>query len=209
MTSSHLDHPSEDALERFLLRHAQEDELETVETHILACNACVTRLEELEVQLTVTKMALRELSREAEAKQSTERRSIKDWFTFRTVSWAGAVAAVALTLTLTPHLLSPGSQPEDVTLTATRGSGMAAVAPNRPLHLHLSAQDIPNVPLRVVLVDGTGTEVWTGPAKAQNDQVDVTVPRIEATGTHFVRLYPAGKQASNGDLLREFPLEVK
>ena len=43
--TDYLDHPNEEALERFLRNEVQESELETIETHILACESCVTRLE--------------------------------------------------------------------------------------------------------------------------------------------------------------------
>jgi hypothetical protein len=49
---------TEEALERFLLHQSRDEELEVLESHILACESCVTRLEDLEVWLAVTKLAL-------------------------------------------------------------------------------------------------------------------------------------------------------
>jgi anti-sigma factor RsiW len=209
MTRSHLDHPSEEALERFLLHHAQEDELDRVETHILACDACVSRLEQLEVQLAAVKLALHELSREPKAPPAQEKRSFKDWFSLRTLSWAGAVAALALTVTVAPRFVSQSTPAVEVSLSANRGSDAATVPQGRPLHLHLSAQDVSNGPVQVVMVDGNGSEVWKGAAKAQNDRVEVTVPKLDKPGTHFLRLYSVRVDNSAGDLLREFPFEVK
>lgn len=56
-----LGHPSEEALERFLLDSLEGPELVQLERHILACESCVTRLEEIEVMLAATKLALRHL----------------------------------------------------------------------------------------------------------------------------------------------------
>ncbi len=53
-------HPTEESLERFLLKHSQEEELAVVETHILACESCVARLESLEMNVAVMKLALGE-----------------------------------------------------------------------------------------------------------------------------------------------------
>lgn len=209
MSRSYLDHPSEEALERFLLHNAQEDELDRVETHILSCDACITRLEELEVQLAAVKLALQEISRDPKPASAAERRFRRDWFTFRTLSWASAVAALALVATLTPRFAAPKVQPVDLSLSATRGSDIPAVPHGRPLHMHLSALDISNGAVRVALVEGDGSEVWNGTAKAQDERVDVTVPKIDHPGTHFVRLYSLSPKNSPGDLLREFPFEVK
>ena len=59
----YLEHPTEEALERFLLHQSQEAEIEIVETHILACESCVERLEVLETHIAATKIALAELQR--------------------------------------------------------------------------------------------------------------------------------------------------
>jgi anti-sigma factor RsiW len=61
MNGPNPDHPSEDSLERFLLNRCEVDELEIVETHIFACEACVTRLETLELTIEATKLALQNL----------------------------------------------------------------------------------------------------------------------------------------------------
>ena len=55
------DHPAEEALERFLLHHSRQEELELLEIHILGCEACVNRLEKLEPEIAATKLALEHL----------------------------------------------------------------------------------------------------------------------------------------------------
>jgi anti-sigma factor RsiW len=209
MTCSYLDHPSEESLERFLLHHAQEDELERVETHILSCEACVTRLEELEIQLAAVKLALHEVSQELKPAAAKERRFRSDWFTFRTLSWASAVAVLALTVTVAPRFVSRAPAAVDVSLSATRGSSGSAVPLGKALHLHLSAPDIASGPVQVVMVDGNGSEVWRGAANAQDDRVNVAVPRLDQPGAHFLRLYAMSTNNKPGDLLREFPFDVK
>lgn len=204
MKSSHFDHPSEEALERFLLHNCQEEELDGVESHIMACDGCVARLEQLEIQQAVMKLALSELPQQSTAPVLAQR-SLKDWFNLRTVSWAGAVAAVALTVSLTPHFLFRPDPVANVDLVANRGTGITTVPQGKALHLHLSAPAIQNGPVQVVLVDGNGSEVWKGSAEARNEQVEVSIPKVAHPGTHFLRLY---SQNSPADLLREFPFQV-
>ncbi len=68
MQEPYIDHPTEEALERFLLHHSEEQELEIVETHILACESCVSRLESLESDIAASKLALRQFQAKHAAK---------------------------------------------------------------------------------------------------------------------------------------------
>src|ERR1700761_3111870 len=107
MQNSYLTHPAEEALERFLLHQSPEDELDVVETHILACDACVSRLEVLGNQISTMKNALLELQQQsAVAAASQQHRSWKAWFTVPHLAWASAAAvAVAAGLVVTPQFV--------------------------------------------------------------------------------------------------------
>ena len=58
---SNLDHPSEEALERFLLHDIRGHELVRLEGHILACERCIACLEDIELDVAATKLALRHI----------------------------------------------------------------------------------------------------------------------------------------------------
>lgn len=216
MTDPYLDHPNEEALERFLRNEAQESELETIESHILACESCVTRLEALEVELAAVKVACRELEAERIRKEAVRRRSWRDWFTLPALSWAGAAVVVALGITVVPQFL-----PRDVNLTASRGleTGMtlspcgtleAAVVPEgRPLDLHLKADDLPEGRVNLEIVNGVGKRVWQGASIIKQQQANVVVPRITTAGAYFLRLYNPTQTGSEPDVLREFRFEVR
>lgn len=198
----YLEHPNEEALERFLLRRSEEPELEMVETHILACDSCVERLEILETQIAATKIALEQFQLEAQRKASA--REKRPWrFRFGTagLSFAGAVACVALALGM--------FSPAQVHLSAYRGVETSRVPEWRPLHMHLNATDLANGPVAVQLVDGQGSQVWKGLSVVRNDQVDVHVPRITKTGNYFLRLSEPPNGRAEGELLREFAFQVK
>ena len=55
------DHPSEESLERYLLHQSSNGELDTIETHILACDDCVARLERAELYIATLRAACREI----------------------------------------------------------------------------------------------------------------------------------------------------
>jgi anti-sigma factor RsiW len=196
-----LEHPTEEALERFLLHQCQEPEIEFVETHILACESCVERLEALEMQIAATKIALAEFQRDSrESARAKEKRHRKAWFRVGGLSFAGAAACVVLVLAL--------FAPAQVDLAAHRGRETSSVPEGRPLHMHLETADVPDGSVTVQLVDGEGAEVWKGASTVSHERTDVHLPRLRKRGVYFLRLYTPAKGSAEGDLLREFPFRV-
>lgn len=219
MTDPYLDHPNEEALERFLRNEVPESELEVIETHILACDSCVTRLQALETDMSAAKIALQQLEAERVQKAAAVNagRTWRDWFTLPALSWAGAVAAAAIAISVIPHFM-----PREINLTASRGmetSGMtlspcgtleAAVVPEgRPLDLHLKADDLPEGRVNLEIVNGLGKRVWQGAGVIRQQKATVTVPRITTAGAYFLRLYHPAQPGSEPDVLREFRFEVR
>jgi hypothetical protein len=212
MQNSYLQHPTEETLERFLLHQSPEDELEVVETHILACDTCVARLEDLEIQITTMKTALGELQLQqaAAATAGAQSRSWKSWFTVPHIAWAGAAAAaLAAVLTITPQIAHRSAPAVDVNLTAYRGLETLAVPERRSLHVHLNAADLPTGAVIVQLVDYSGAEVWRTAATVTQDRVNVSAPKISHPGPYFFRLYAAAPNGQQGELLREFSFQAK
>lgn len=210
MQNSYLDHPAEETLERFLLHQSPEDELEVVETHILACDTCVARLETLEAQITAMKTALGELQQQQAAAAGAQPRSWKSWFTVPHMAWASAAAAALVAgLVIAPEIAHRAAPAVDVSLSAYRGIETTAVPEGRSLNVHLNATDLPAGPVLVQLVDYTGNEVWKTSATVRRDQVNVTAPRISHAGPYFFRLYAPARNAQPGELLREFSFQAK
>jgi len=198
MNDRYSDHPDEEALERFLLHRCSEEELEIVETHVLACESCVTQLETLEQDIAAMKLALASLEAKPARKQMANAASAwKNWFTIPRLSLAGGFAALACATVLF-------SIPHDVALTAYRGTDTAIVSEWRPLDMHLNAADLSEGPVQVELVDRLGSQLWKGASAVRNNSVDVRLPRIKESGSHFVRLYDP-----KGELLREYAFQVK
>jgi hypothetical protein len=209
MQNTYLEHPAEDVLERFLLHQSNEEETEVVETHFLACESCVTRLENLEMQIAAIKLALQEVHKEQVAKAvARERATWRNWFTVPRLSMVGAVAALALGVFLAPQFTGRSTPVAQISLVAYRGLETPTVPKDHQLHVHLNATDLNRTSVQVELVDDRGSQLWKATAPVHQDEIDVNVPQISETGTHFFRIYAPG---SGGDeeLLREFAFQVR
>jgi hypothetical protein len=204
-----IGHPSEDVLERFLLHQCAEEELENLETHVIGCESCVTRLEQLEIEVAAMKTALQELRIEAAAREVAKRdRARSRWFSMPALSFAGGLAAIALAVGIAPQLLHHAAA-TDVNLIAYRGSENPTVPLGRPLNLHLNAADLNEGRVTVEVVDQSGKRVWEGSSEVKHAEVNLATPAVQQTGSFFIRVYEPAGSNPEGDLLREFPVQVK
>src|SRR5206468_5421270 len=87
-----LDHPTDEALEQFLTNRLEESEVESIETHVLACDSCVTHLEDLEIHLEAIKMALSQLEIQNVAKNYAAPARNRRWAWPRLPSFSLAAA---------------------------------------------------------------------------------------------------------------------
>jgi len=205
MNEPYRDHPSEDALERFLLNQSDVEELEIVETHFLACESCVTRLETLEMNIAATKLALKNQQAEQVTRlaQSAPKRSGFSWLTLPRLSFAGAaLAACAIGFTFV-------SVPHEINLVAERGNQTTVVSEWVPLHLRLQARELPAGPVTVELVNNAGKQIWQGAAVVKNEEIEVKAPRLMASGDFLVQVYSPSAGDPVGDLVREYKLQAK
>jgi hypothetical protein len=203
MRYSYFDHPSVDVLERFVLHRSSEEEVELIETHVLACESCVCALENLELEIAATKLALEQIA--AEQPQRTfeleprKRRFWKSWLSVAKLSWAAAgLATCALCLFAVV--------PAKIELKADRGIARVVVPEWRNAHVKFIDEGLPAGPLRAEIVNETGTVVWSGDAQGQPGALNLQLPRIMNAGHYYARLYTAG---ADHELLSEFPFEVK
>jgi hypothetical protein len=206
MRNTYLEHPTEEALERFIMKRSSEDELEVLETHILACDACVGRLENLELQISMLKEALADFEADRIQKEmaAPTRSSWKSWLSVPTLSWAGAaVAALAIGVAIIPT-----SVPRSYNLSATRGAASTVLPEGKALDLHLDTTDIQQGTLQAEIVNASGAPVWKGSASVHSESAEVKVPEIGQSGTYFLRLY-SDESAADRELLREYRFDVK
>ncbi len=202
-----LEHPTEETLENFLLHRMQDEELEATETHILACDSCVARLETLEIQLEATKIALAELHKQTveDNYYAAAKSSRWAWLKVPSLSLAGAGAAVAIALTVIPQFTTV-----ERSVSAVMGSEITTIPAGHPLLLHLNAKDLPAEKVSVEVVSADGTEVWKGNSAIHDSTVDAKLPKFKDKGNYLIRLYAPGENASSeGNLLREFSFTVE
>ena len=207
-----LDHPSEDLLERFLFRNSSREEADAIEDHILGCNDCIARLEDLEGYIAVFRAASDELIRETcmRAERRASRRA--RWLMPGKLGWVSAVALLLIAILFVPGSISNQNEavPLQVNVSAWRGVDITSVPTGHPLSLHLNSTDLRPGSVVVQLVDSRGREIWHGPASVRDESVGVSLPPLSRRDNYFVRLYSVGSNGETyGDLLREFGLRAK
>jgi hypothetical protein len=209
MDTWYLDHPSEETLARFLAQQAQETELQRVETHILFCSRCLSRLEHLDMMISVTKLAFQPPD---ESASQTRQPWVSSFLSFHFLFRASAIGSFVLAFALLAWHVVLSTQPVITVLSANRGSELPRVPGNRNLSLILNVPDVSNGPVYLAIFDDLGKFVWQEPAVVLDEHVKVTIPKLERIGLYFVRLYPADLTRSTGDdvdFLREFLFEVQ
>lgn len=205
-------HPSEELLEKFARNRCNEEELERVESHFLGCDACVSRLEEIDSFLSAFKPGYQEFQANRRAKETKDlNKKSRSWIFSPVWSLGMASAAVlAIGLFSLPSLHPNNSHKPvpvaELQLSANRGNEMSEAPTARPLLVHLNATDLPQTALSAEVVDSSGSTVWKGSTQVENDKASVSLPEMRA-GSYFLRLY--SRQAGQSDLLREFAFQIK
>ena len=199
------DHPTEDALERYLLQRVPEHDLEGIETHVLSCDSCLDKLEALDIYVNAVKLALRaSMPQEADTPAYT-RASQRPWLAFPGLSWVAAAALIAVCVSV-PNITR---QNPEVTLTAYRGSDGPVILPHRSTPLVLDALDLPDGTVLAQVVDVFGTQVWTGRTDVHNRQARLLLPGLGKDGSFFLRLYASSLGHDSPILLRELVFRVQ
>lgn len=205
-----LDHLSEDVLERYVLRNVSGEERELVECHILGCEECIARLEDLDGYVAAFKVASKELAWETHSYSQIEPNWRMHRFTPGKLAWAAVFAL--LLVSLLPRFVTkgPAAIPLRVNVSAWRGVDVATVATGRALDVQLNSTDLPAGTVLIQLVDARGKELWRGPASVRDESVKVVLPALSRRDNYFVRLYSVSSHGNAyGDLLREFGLRAK
>ncbi len=202
-------HFTEEILELYALGQLPEATIASVEEHMLVCEHCQARLEQVDQFLSITATAARELrmeAAEAEKKQTERSKPILSWlWPIPKMALAGALGAGVLALGISyrqPH--SPALATE-VSFQSLRGadSSLVSRAPAGFVNLRIDASEFPGATsYRLQLVQSNGNPVWEGVVEPANGQIRIQVPKRMEKGKYWVRLY------EKSVLLREFGLEV-
>jgi anti-sigma factor RsiW len=187
-------HGTDDQLELYALGQLPSSQVIVLEEHLLACPACLERLEEAENWAIAAREVLSQDPAPV-AKAATK------WFTWPRFAWAGVALAV-LALAIGIGLSSRGgvklAPVASLQLTAMRGE-MDTVDPANEFDLTLTDAP-PSSALQVRLVDAAGASIWNG----RTNGVQVRIKRALKAGTYFVRVYGA-----DGQMLHEYGFRVR
>jgi len=191
-------HEPDDQLELYALDRLPEDAMERVEEHVLICDHCRTRLDDIgEFAYTMRQSLL--------VTQTDQEPAQRGWFHgwHLKVALGGALAFALLYVVFvyrSSHL--PSLAPvASLTLSAVRGEN-AVAAPGREYDLTLRAASGTNLPVDVV--DAAGKVVWSGTAAAHTDGVRARVTKPLQPGSYFVRL-----KSPSGELVHEYGLDIR
>jgi hypothetical protein len=191
-------HETDEQLELFALDRLPEAVVERIEEHLMICDSCRMRLEDIAQFAHSMRSALRTM----QLGPVPARRGWFEGWKLR-FAFAGALAFALLLSFVAYRNGSNRSLPlvATITLSALRG-GAPAVPPARETELTLDGVD--GQQLTVELVDAAGRSQWSGVGDAADGKLRVKVGKSLEPGTYFVRL-----NSSGGELLREYGFQVK
>ena len=203
----YADHPTNDVLEEYLLGSLPEHDLEALEAHVLACDACVVRLELLDTDVSAIKLALRDLSNQDSSKWRPYAISVWNRLSPPPLAWATIAASLVLCASL-PRIAQHRAARPEVALHAYRGSEVTVVPIHQSAILAADAIGLPSDKFSVQVVNPDGREIWTGWTSVRNNRANVALPALNA-GTYLLRFYGRVSSSTNAALLREFAFEVR
>jgi hypothetical protein len=189
-------HVEEELLEQYSVGRLGESEVARVEEHVLLCEACQDKLEQIDSWVRCV--------RRTGAQYPTEPASI--WQFWRIPQFVPALAAAVFLVLAAGAGLQlvkrGGVAPLAVVLEATRGESVALVPAGRPLVIQPGLEGLPRFSqYRLEIVDQTGHLVRN--AAFASGSAGTAIPAI-APGVYFVRVYNP-----SGELLREYGIEAK
>lgn len=198
-------HPTDDTLEEYFFQRLPEQHQEVLETHLLTCQWCLGKFDNVELDITTMKLALKTLQAENTNEIQAPHWS---WLAFPGLRYVAAAGLVTICVSL-PHITRRSVPISEVSLHAYRGSDVAVVPQQRITPLLIDATDLPEGVVSVQVVDLYGAQVWTGRSEIHKSQTQVVLPRLSKDGPFFLRLYGSHDSQDGPMLLREFVFNVE
>jgi hypothetical protein len=200
-------HLSDDQLELYALDRMGEIDEDRVESHLILCDPCRHRLDEIGVFAYAMRNVLR-----AHPPHRDEVRAAFPWNLFSSRAWhlpAFALGCVVALLVAMLVFRATGPRRDlaplaTLTLTASRGSGKTANSVAKPARRYdLVLADASRTPAVVKVFDAGGTEVWKGPTGESP-----AGPVAKVTANLPKGLYIARLESPSGETLHEYAFEV-
>lgn len=210
---SYLDHLHEDTLEAYVMGNLPEQEVNSLEDHLLLCEHCQMRTRNVELDWKAKRLALQRVRDRKGTPLATFWHVWEGMFgsPAKKAGWVTACATAAIAL----FLYFPSDQESNLSyrtieLSAMRGGDdlPAPVQSNERLRLHLDLTELDKLSVyHVVVVDASGDPVWQADQPSRgSDTLDVAISKRLVAGSYWVRLMDT---AANRRLLREYPLPLR
>ncbi|MBL8176174.1 MAG: hypothetical protein JNK48_15965 [Bryobacterales bacterium] len=210
---NYLDHLHEDTLEAYVMGKLPENDINSLEDHLLLCEHCQARTREVELDWKARRIALQRVREREGSRLSVFHAVWEGMFgsPAKKTGWAMACATAAVAM----FLLVPSAQENsfsyrNVDLSSMRGGKdlSAPVQPDERLRLHLDLAELDQLSVyRVVIVNASGDLVWEAEQTNPGDnKLVVAVPKRLVSGTYWVRLLD---RSASRRLLREYPLQLQ
>ena len=203
-------HMLEETLEALVMGRLQAVDSDLVEDHLLVCEKCRRRFEEIESFVRATKSAAA-LIRDGVSKSAGNPgflQRLRLSFAARPVL-AGAGALALAALITVPILRKTPVTYREIALATVRGAEFARPASSQErIRLNLDLRELPPIQtVHLVIVDASGAHVYRTNVDARNAQsIRVNIPVLLPSGGYWVRLVAPGE---GGALLREYSLTVQ
>jgi anti-sigma factor RsiW len=202
-------HCTEASLELYALGQLDEATTETIEEHLLVCDACRERLDAEDRYVHAMSAAASRLRLEPAPGSSRILDKAKEWFRMPVPIWGAAALAACLMVVVSTipmrHGIPASGTPVAVALLAERG-GSAQAPAQRLLDLKLDARGLSlGQKVRVALVDARGVELEEAVVPQTGESINLKTHAVLQPGQYYVRAYAAGAV----DPAREFAMEVK
>jgi len=190
MSASHI---ADEALERYSLQRSSDEEIETVEEHLLVCDECRARLDRADSYHRTMRTALRRVNAAPEKSRS------RAWLPAMAVTGAFAVAAV---VAIPAFQSGPSSTIE---MAAMRGVESYTAPAGHSLKLRVDLTGVSTEPwVSIEIADARGgSSRMDTPAKIEGGRAVIDAGKL-APGQYWVRI-----KSSTGELLRETGLLVR
>jgi hypothetical protein len=171
-----------------------DSDLASLENHLMICEACRERLDE------IADFAIG--MRDASGRKPASRADWFGWLHRPAISMAVVFVALIVVIGIfsKPTTFAPSAS---LQLTAMRGE-MPFAVPAREFDLTLADGPRSGGPFRVEVVNAMGASIWRGLAESSPGGVQVKVSQRLTPGDYFVRLYSV-----SGQVLREYGFRIR
>jgi hypothetical protein len=201
-------HPAEELLEKYAMGKIAEDQLPSLEEHLLVCSDCQVRMADMDDYVQAANAAAAELERtHAAGKPSLWEFLSGDFWRIPKPVWAAGLAAAVVAMVVPfAHQSVPGTEVYLSTLRGTNPSATATVNSRAKILLRIDTATIAPAPsYQLQLVSSTGRQIWNTRVIQKDQQISALVPHTLSAGKYWVRLYAVSDSVNP---LQEFALKV-